>query len=60
MPQMMPINWMFSFIFFIIIFLIFNMMNYYIMNFNLNNNQINSPSLKHDQSSVIKNMTWKW
>nr|YP_010563168.1 ATP synthase F0 subunit 8 [Cnethodonta grisescens]UYX61174.1 ATP synthase F0 subunit 8 [Cnethodonta grisescens] len=36
MPQMMPINWMFSLIFFICIFIIFNMMNYYIFNYKYN------------------------
>nr|YP_009499383.1 ATP synthase F0 subunit 8 [Comparmustilia sphingiformis]AWT58388.1 ATP synthase F0 subunit 8 [Comparmustilia sphingiformis]WGO62224.1 ATP synthase F0 subunit 8 [Comparmustilia sphingiformis] len=59
MPQMMPINWIMSFIYFIIIFLIFNMMNYYIMNFNLNKNQINSSLMKYKQS-MIKNPIWKW
>nr|YP_010947348.1 ATP synthase F0 subunit 8 [Andraca melli]WGO62380.1 ATP synthase F0 subunit 8 [Andraca melli] len=57
MPQMMPINWLFFFLFFIIIFMIFNMMNYYIMNFNLNNNnQFSIPS----NLKKIKNFNWKW
>nr|YP_010734278.1 ATP synthase F0 subunit 8 [Schrankia costaestrigalis]WEH00712.1 ATP synthase subunit 8 [Schrankia costaestrigalis] len=53
MPQMMPINWMISFIFFICIFLIFNIMNYYIYNINplSKNNKINIKS---------KNFHWKW
>nr|YP_009731658.1 ATP synthase F0 subunit 8 [Gonimbrasia belina]QHR79480.1 ATP synthase F0 subunit 8 [Gonimbrasia belina] len=54
MPQMMPINWMFSFIFFIIIFLIFNTLNYYIFKVNIFNNK----------KSIIKNLKnnflWKW
>nr|QHD26847.1 ATP synthase F0 subunit 8 [Dioryctria yiai] len=53
MPQMMPINWLLSFFFFLLIFILFNMMNYYIFNIkintSLNNNKINS-----------KNLTWKW
>nr|YP_010947296.1 ATP synthase F0 subunit 8 [Smerkata fusca]WGO62328.1 ATP synthase F0 subunit 8 [Smerkata fusca] len=63
MPQMMPINWIISFIFFIITFLIFNMMNYYILNFNLNN-QINfsssSTQKNYKKSFLIKNLNWKW
>nr|YP_010292327.1 ATP synthase F0 subunit 8 [Epiphora bauhiniae]ULO26052.1 ATP synthase F0 subunit 8 [Epiphora bauhiniae] len=54
MPQMMPINWMFSFIFFIIIFFIFNIMNYYI--FNLNMNKSNNKLM----TKKIKNFIWKW
>nr|YP_009162795.1 ATP synthase F0 subunit 8 [Operophtera brumata]AJW60224.1 ATP synthase F0 subunit 8 [Operophtera brumata] len=55
MPQMMPINWLISFMFFIIIFLMFNIMNYFIMNLNLYNNKnlINKTSFK-------KNFNWKW
>nr|YP_010615492.1 ATP synthase F0 subunit 8 [Dodona adonira]WAT94162.1 ATP synthase F0 subunit 8 [Dodona adonira] len=53
MPQMMPINWMLSFMFFIIIFILFNIMNYYIFNYNfltkINQNKKN-----------IKNFYWKW
>nr|YP_010329827.1 ATP synthase F0 subunit 8 [Trabala vishnou]UNP54577.1 ATP synthase F0 subunit 8 [Trabala vishnou] len=54
MPQMMPINWMLLFFFFICIFMIFNMMNYYIFfyhNFNYNNKikKINK-----------NNFNWKW
>nr|YP_010947270.1 ATP synthase F0 subunit 8 [Oberthueria falcigera]WGO62289.1 ATP synthase F0 subunit 8 [Oberthueria falcigera] len=56
MPQMMPINWIMSFIFFIIIFLIFNMMNYYILNFNLNNKTDSLLNLK----KITKNLIWKW
>nr|YP_002916044.1 ATP synthase F0 subunit 8 [Eriogyna pyretorum]ACN22002.1 ATP synthase F0 subunit 8 [Eriogyna pyretorum] len=53
MPQMMPINWIFLFIFFIIIFFIFNIMNYYIFNFN---NKFNNLLL----NKKIKNFYWKW
>nr|QJF46454.1 ATP synthase F0 subunit 8 [Hydrelia parvulata] len=53
MPQMMPINWLISFILFVLIFLIFNIMNYYIMNTNfLTKNIINKTSKK--------NFNWKW
>nr|AIW64968.1 ATP synthase F0 subunit 8 [Nyctemera arctata albofasciata] len=53
MPQMMPINWLMSFFFFLIIFLIFNIMNYYIYNnLNMNNKQkINFKKM---------NLNWKW
>nr|YP_010627165.1 ATP synthase F0 subunit 8 [Pandesma quenavadi]WBK26856.1 ATP synthase F0 subunit 8 [Pandesma quenavadi] len=53
MPQMMPINWLMSFFFFLIIFLMFNIMNYYIFNINCKNNK-NNLSLKK------KNLIWKW
>nr|AVY52171.1 ATP synthase F0 subunit 8 [Lepidoptera sp. 1 TS-2018] len=52
MPQMMPINWLMSFFFFIIIFVMFNMLNYYIFNIKMKtsfNNKIN-----------YKNFIWKW
>nr|YP_011011096.1 ATP synthase F0 subunit 8 [Epilepia longaduncata]WPW49433.1 ATP synthase F0 subunit 8 [Epilepia longaduncata] len=52
MPQMMPINWMISFIFFICIFIMFNIMNYY----------ISSPKSKNEFKKKIffKNFSWKW
>nr|YP_009139744.1 ATP synthase F0 subunit 8 [Biston suppressaria]AKG49715.1 ATP synthase F0 subunit 8 [Biston suppressaria] len=54
MPQMMPINWIFSFLMFILIFIIFNIMNYYIMiNKNLNNKN-------NFQNKSMNNFTWKW
>nr|YP_009743774.1 ATP synthase F0 subunit 8 [Parallelia stuposa]QIE12505.1 ATP synthase F0 subunit 8 [Parallelia stuposa]UIF93643.1 ATP synthase F0 subunit 8 [Parallelia stuposa] len=53
MPQMMPINWLMSFFFFICIFLIFNIMNYYIYNININNTD-NKLNIKK------KNINWKW
>nr|AID67380.1 ATP synthase F0 subunit 8 [Biston panterinaria]ANW36785.1 ATP synthase F0 subunit 8 [Biston panterinaria]ANW36791.1 ATP synthase F0 subunit 8 [Biston panterinaria] len=54
MPQMMPINWMFSFFMFILIFIIFNIMNYYIMiNKNLNNKN-------NFQMKSSNNLMWKW
>nr|YP_009114379.1 ATP synthase F0 subunit 8 [Hypolimnas bolina]AHL17294.1 ATP synthase F0 subunit 8 [Hypolimnas bolina] len=54
MPQMMPINWIFFFIFFICIFLIFIMMNFYIFNYKI---------LKKTNKKMInmsKNQIWKW
>nr|AVV61634.1 ATP synthase F0 subunit 8 [Orybina plangonalis] len=53
MPQMMPINWMMSFIYFIIIFIMFNMMNYYITNLNLK-------KIKLNKNFNFKNLIWKW
>nr|YP_010958779.1 ATP synthase F0 subunit 8 [Circobotys aurealis]WNB40527.1 ATP synthase F0 subunit 8 [Circobotys aurealis] len=54
MPQMMPINWIFSFMFFICIFIIFNIMNYYIF-ININNKNNNYLPLKKKNSLI-----WKW
>nr|YP_009529046.1 ATP synthase F0 subunit 8 [Ephestia elutella]AXU98853.1 ATP synthase F0 subunit 8 [Ephestia elutella] len=53
MPQMMPINWLMSFFFFIIMFIIFNMMNYYIFNIKLKS------SIKK-YNFLKKNLYWKW
>nr|YP_009045497.1 ATP synthase F0 subunit 8 [Appias sylvia]AHA03861.1 ATP synthase F0 subunit 8 [Appias sylvia] len=55
MPQMMPINWIFSFFFFLCIFIIFNIMNYFIFNYktNMNNNNLNFIKPKN-------NFSWKW
>nr|YP_010134462.1 ATP synthase F0 subunit 8 [Heortia vitessoides]QWM93952.1 ATP synthase F0 subunit 8 [Heortia vitessoides] len=53
MPQMMPINWIMSFFFFIMIFILFNIMNYYIF-INTNKNFDNKISLKKN------NFIWKW
>nr|YP_009128137.1 ATP synthase F0 subunit 8 [Lemyra melli]AJO26420.1 ATP synthase F0 subunit 8 [Lemyra melli] len=53
MPQMMPINWLMSFFFFLLIYLIFNIMNYYIFN-NLNNKNNKKINIKN------KNLNWKW
>nr|YP_009368796.1 ATP synthase F0 subunit 8 [Limenitis helmanni]ARN58068.1 ATP synthase F0 subunit 8 [Limenitis helmanni] len=55
MPQMMPINWIFSLIFFISIFIIFNIMNYFIFNYK-NINYINNNSKK----LLKNNFYWKW
>nr|YP_010743878.1 ATP synthase F0 subunit 8 [Polythlipta liquidalis]WET30818.1 ATP synthase F0 subunit 8 [Polythlipta liquidalis] len=52
MPQMMPINWILSFFFFILIFIIFNIMNYFIY---VNKNYKNNIFLKKN-----KNLYWKW
>nr|YP_009131088.1 ATP synthase F0 subunit 8 [Vamuna virilis]AHX84180.1 ATP synthase F0 subunit 8 [Vamuna virilis] len=54
MPQMMPINWLMSFFFFLLVFMIFNIMNYYIYNINSSNN-INK---KFNQKN--KFLYWKW
>nr|YP_009261613.1 ATP synthase F0 subunit 8 [Tyspanodes striata]AKJ25913.1 ATP synthase F0 subunit 8 [Tyspanodes striata] len=53
MPQMMPINWIFSFFFFIMIFITFNIINYYI--FIKKNNKNNYLFSKNN-----KNFYWKW
>nr|YP_010564321.1 ATP synthase F0 subunit 8 [Parapediasia teterrellus]UYX62344.1 ATP synthase F0 subunit 8 [Parapediasia teterrellus] len=53
MPQMMPINWIISFFFFICIFIMFNMMNYYIFIYKNNMNK-NNIKLKKN------NLYWKW
>nr|YP_010417422.1 ATP synthase F0 subunit 8 [Hemichloridia euprepia]USF12120.1 ATP synthase F0 subunit 8 [Hemichloridia euprepia] len=53
MPQMMPINWMLSFFFFLSIYLIFNIMNYYVF-FNKIDNKNNNLNFK------LKNFNWKW
>nr|YP_009364904.1 ATP synthase F0 subunit 8 [Burara striata]ARJ31574.1 ATP synthase F0 subunit 8 [Burara striata] len=54
MPQMMPINWILSFILFIMIFIMFNIMNYYI--FNINKKFYN----KNNHTPHMKNLIWKW
>nr|YP_009045510.1 ATP synthase F0 subunit 8 [Athyma opalina]AHA03874.1 ATP synthase F0 subunit 8 [Athyma opalina] len=54
MPQMMPINWIFSFIFFIMIFIIFNIMNYFIFNSKNINYNIQVKKL------LKTNFSWKW
>nr|AII02244.1 ATP synthase F0 subunit 8 [Oegoconia novimundi] len=57
MPQMMPINWLMSFFFFICIFIMFNIFNYYIFSMKFMN-------LKHNSNLNFKtpkiNMNWKW
>nr|YP_010287549.1 ATP synthase F0 subunit 8 [Dioryctria rubella]UKT61880.1 ATP synthase F0 subunit 8 [Dioryctria rubella] len=53
MPQMMPINWLFSFFLFVLIFMLFNMMNYYIFNIKI------KTSLNNNKTS-LKNFFWKW
>nr|YP_010326846.1 ATP synthase F0 subunit 8 [Athetis thoracica]UNP54096.1 ATP synthase F0 subunit 8 [Athetis thoracica] len=53
MPQMMPINWLISFFFFLLIYLIFNIMNYYIFNKKSLNKNSNF-------SIKLKNFNWKW
>nr|YP_009110415.1 ATP synthase F0 subunit 8 [Striacosta albicosta]AIX11759.1 ATP synthase subunit 8 [Striacosta albicosta] len=53
MPQMMPINWLISFFFFLLVYLIFNIMNYYIFNKKISNKN-NKLNIK------LKNLNWKW
>nr|QWV61258.1 ATP synthase F0 subunit 8 [Dudusa sphingiformis] len=57
MPQMMPINWLLFFFFFIFIYLIFNILNYYIYN-------IKSPNFmklsNNYKNKTYKNLYWKW
>nr|SPP23449.1 ATP synthase F0 subunit 8 [Graphium androcles] len=55
MPQMMPINWIMLFIFFILIFIMFNIMNYYIFSIKYNNNNI-----YYYMKNLKKNLSWKW
>nr|WDW20244.1 ATP synthase F0 subunit 8 [Bhutanitis mansfieldi] len=52
MPQMMPLNWLMYFFFFMMIFLMFNIMNYFIF---INKNK--NLSLK---KMMFKNFNWKW
>nr|ATD86263.1 ATP synthase F0 subunit 8 [Euproctis cryptosticta] len=54
MPQMMPINWMMSMLFFLFIYLMFNIMNYYIF---INNKFYNNNNLMKNK---MKNLNWKW
>nr|YP_009045536.1 ATP synthase F0 subunit 8 [Ypthima akragas]AHA03900.1 ATP synthase F0 subunit 8 [Ypthima akragas] len=54
MPQMMPINWLMSFLFFICIFILFNIINYYIFNYNFNK-ILNKKIFK-----TKNNFIWKW
>nr|YP_010729866.1 ATP synthase F0 subunit 8 [Parnassius jacobsoni]WEF74737.1 ATP synthase F0 subunit 8 [Parnassius jacobsoni] len=54
MPQMMPINWLLSFFFFIMIFILFNIMNYYIFNINF------KKLFYFNFNKKIKKMNWKW
>nr|YP_009728188.1 ATP synthase F0 subunit 8 [Euproctis seitzi]QIA46635.1 ATP synthase F0 subunit 8 [Euproctis seitzi] len=53
MPQMMPINWIFYLIFFLMLFMLFNMMHYY-MFININ--------IKNKNLLIMKknNLIWKW
>nr|YP_010868521.1 ATP synthase F0 subunit 8 [Calinaga buddha]WGU20172.1 ATP synthase F0 subunit 8 [Calinaga buddha] len=53
MPQMMPINWLFSLFFFLFIFILFNIINYFIFNYKYLNNS-NKINLKNNFFS------WKW
>nr|YP_010372448.1 ATP synthase F0 subunit 8 [Parantica melaneus]UPA56402.1 ATP synthase F0 subunit 8 [Parantica melaneus] len=53
MPQMMPINWLLSILFFIFLFIIFNIMNYFIFN---NNNNLYKKNYFKSKNSPL----WKW
>nr|YP_010274829.1 ATP synthase F0 subunit 8 [Celaenorrhinus aspersus]UJV31529.1 ATP synthase F0 subunit 8 [Celaenorrhinus aspersus] len=53
MPQMMPINWIFSFFIFIMIFILFNILNFYIYY-----NKIFSKKKIIKKSNI--NINWKW
>nr|YP_008239023.1 ATP synthase F0 subunit 8 [Elophila interruptalis]AGO90252.1 ATP synthase F0 subunit 8 [Elophila interruptalis] len=53
MPQMMPLNWLMSFLFFIMIFIFFNIMNYYIV---IYKNKMNLKMKKIKKYNLI----WKW
>nr|YP_010118680.1 ATP synthase F0 subunit 8 [Pelopidas mathias]QQY86881.1 ATP synthase F0 subunit 8 [Pelopidas mathias] len=53
MPQMMPINWIFSLFMFIMIFIMFNMLNYYISIIKMNNKMNNN-------NFLLKKNNWKW
>nr|AGI98274.1 ATP synthase F0 subunit 8 [Plutella xylostella] len=55
MPQMMPLNWILSFFFFIMIFILFNIMNYY--SYNMKNKKLINENKKIKQN---KNFYWKW
>nr|YP_009259148.1 ATP synthase F0 subunit 8 [Idea leuconoe]ALO81915.1 ATP synthase F0 subunit 8 [Idea leuconoe] len=55
MPQMMPINWILSLLFFILLFIIFNMMNYFIFY----NKSIKNNNYKMNFKN-FKNLNWKW
>nr|YP_010586046.1 ATP synthase F0 subunit 8 [Apsilochorema hwangi]UZZ43782.1 ATP synthase F0 subunit 8 [Apsilochorema hwangi] len=53
MPQMMPINWIMLFIYFIILYIIFNSMNYYNFFYKINK----SLNIHHKKISMFN---WKW
>nr|QXP99644.1 ATP synthase F0 subunit 8 [Smyrna blomfildia] len=54
MPQMMPINWIMYFFFFIYIFFIFISLNFYIFKYN-------KPLFYNNKSNKnFKNQIWKW
>nr|YP_009000480.1 ATP synthase F0 subunit 8 [Eubasilissa regina]AHF21721.1 ATP synthase F0 subunit 8 [Eubasilissa regina] len=51
MPQMMPLNWLFLFLMFIMFLILFLIMNYFIYNPNLSSSKI---------SIIQKKINWKW
>nr|ASY98031.1 ATP synthase F0 subunit 8 [Heterochaeta sp. JZ-2017] len=52
MPQMMPLNWFFMFLFFSNMFIMFNMMNYF--------SSIIQSNPKSYIKTSLKFLTWKW
>nr|AVN68108.1 ATP synthase F0 subunit 8 [Carbrunneria paramaxi] len=52
MPQMMPMNWLLLYIFFILLFMMFNLLNYY-------SHIPTSPSIS-EKIILIKISIWKW
>nr|YP_009112359.1 ATP synthase F0 subunit 8 [Prays oleae]AIY61493.1 ATP synthase F0 subunit 8 [Prays oleae] len=52
MPQMMPMNWILSLIYFILLLMTFNIMNYY----NYNNKMNNFLKINFKK----KMLNWKW
>nr|YP_009938331.1 ATP synthase F0 subunit 8 [Lethe nigrifascia]QNU07750.1 ATP synthase F0 subunit 8 [Lethe nigrifascia] len=54
MPQMMPINWLFSLFLFICIFILFNIINYFIFNYTYNNKNLSKIF------PLKNNFYWKW
>nr|YP_010953289.1 ATP synthase F0 subunit 8 [Psilochorema bidens]WMQ76554.1 ATP synthase F0 subunit 8 [Psilochorema bidens] len=53
MPQMMPLNWINLFIWFIIMFMLFNIFNFYLFN------QPKMTSLSNQSTKLLK-FNWKW
>nr|YP_009469773.1 ATP synthase F0 subunit 8 [Eomantis yunnanensis]AVE15777.1 ATP synthase F0 subunit 8 [Eomantis yunnanensis] len=52
MPQMMPMNWVLMFLFFVMIFILFNIMNYFSV--------YKLPTTKSSVKTLTKTLSWKW
>nr|YP_010183912.1 ATP synthase F0 subunit 8 [Lispe assimilis]QVG62676.1 ATP synthase F0 subunit 8 [Lispe assimilis] len=52
MPQMMPMNWIMLFIYFIMIFIMFNMMNFFFF--------MKKLTLPHKTDFIKHLFSWKW